>query len=185
MEEWKTIKGFDNYEVSNFGNVRSKDRIAKRNDYDAKLSGQMLKPNVIKGYLRVTLYNGTRNKHKQFFIHRLVADAFISNPNDLPFINHKDENKMNNHVDNLEWCTAKYNSNYGTAIERRVRHQNWRDIAKKQSVAVVQKDLNGNVIKYYESMSDAEKYGFNIPGVSKCCNGYLKTYKGYVWEKVI
>ena len=106
MEEiWKDVKGYEGlYKISNFGRVWSIRR---------KL---FLKP-VDKPYLRVRLYSidGT---NKMFSVHRLVAEAFIPNPDNLPCINHKDENKMNNCIDNLEWCTAKYNSNYGTAKQR-------------------------------------------------------------------
>jgi len=183
MEIWKTIEGFENYEVSNYGNVRSKDRVVKRRGNDTHLKGMPLKMTTNRGYSRVTLYNGKRDKHSQFFVHKLVAMAFIPNPDNLPYINHKDENKTNNHVENLEWCTAKYNSNYGTAIERRVAHQDWQSIADKQSIAVIQMDLDGNEIRHYKSMKEAESYGFNSASICKCCSGYLKTYKGYLWKK--
>ena len=182
MEEWKTIDGFENYEVSNNGIVRSIDRIVKRNGVDTKICGKTLKPSYVNGYARVTLYNGNRKAHKQLFIHRLVAMMFIPNPNNFPYINHKDENKMNNNYCNLEWCTAKYNSNYGTAISRRVNHQDWQSIADKQSIPVIMRNDNGEVIKRYKSMSDAIKDGHKVSGISKCCNGYLIRYHGYKWE---
>ena len=182
MEEWKTINGFENYEVSNYGNVRSKDRIAIRRGYKARIKGQYLKKTVSHGYPRVTLYKGDRHTFKQIFVHRLVAEHFIDNPNNLPYVNHKDENGTNNHVDNLEWCTAKYNSNYGTAIERRVKHQDWASIAEKQSIPVIRISKDGSEIVRYKSMMDADRTGFKVSGVSRCCGGYLKTYKGYIWK---
>jgi len=182
-EIWITIKNFPIYEVSNMGNVRSKDRIVIRNGNPAKIKGVNLKPKLIRGYQRVTLYAGDRTHKKQFLVHRLVADTFLDNPNNYPYINHKDENKINNHVDNLEYCTAKYNSNYGTSIQRRVAHQDWQSIADKQSKTVIQKDLNGNIIATYKSTMDAQRTkGYKSAGISRCCNGYLKTYKGYLWE---
>lgn len=102
--EWKVIKGFDDYKVNNLGQVFS----IKRN--------KTLKPYEKKGYYGVWLYKD--NKRYFRLVHRLVASAFIPNPNNLPQINHKDENSKNNNVENLEWCTAKYNSNYGNHNEK-------------------------------------------------------------------
>lgn len=101
--EWKQIKGFTDYKISDSGIVFS----VKRN--------KALKPYERKNYLGVYLYGN--GKRKFMTIHRLVAIAFIENPNDLPQVNHKDENTKNNNVDNLEWCSAKYNSNYGSHRE--------------------------------------------------------------------
>ena len=184
VEEWRTVQDFPNYEVSNFGNVRSKDRVSMRRGVPARIKGELLLPQDIGGYKRVTLYGGTRKAHKQFQVHRLVAQAFIPNPYGKPCINHKDENRANNHVSNLEWCTHKYNSNYGTAIRRRVSHQDWDSIAEKQAIAVEQIDMNGNIVKVWPSMMDCERQSeFRSSGISRCCSGYLKTYKGYVWRK--
>lgn len=105
MEIWKKIEGFENYSVSTHGRVRN-DKTGKY--WTGKNNGY---------YAKVALYNET-GKH-QLYIHRLVAQAFISNPDNLPQVNHKDEIRDNNHIDNLEWCTCKYNINYGTATERR------------------------------------------------------------------
>ena len=183
MEVWKTVDGFENYEVSNLGNIRSKDRIVTRKGYSARLKGALLKTNLCNGYPRVALYTGNRKSVKQFLVHRLVAAAFIPNPDNLPYVNHKDENKSNNRADNLEWCTAKYNSNYGTAIKRRVEHQDWQNIAEKQAIPIIQRDMQGNEVARYKSMMDAEKTTcFKSSGISKACNGRLKSYKGFLWE---
>lgn len=185
-EEWKTIPEFPNYEVSNFGNVRSKDRISIRNGSQVKLKGQILKQKCDRGYMRVTLYSGNRKQHQQYSVHRLVASLFILNQDNLPCINHKDENRSNNHANNLEWCTHQYNSNYGTAIERRVKHQDWKSIADKQAIRIEQCDKQGNVICRWPSMMECErKTGFSSNGISRCCSGYLKTFKGYIWRKVV
>lgn len=184
VEIWKTVPEFPNYEVSNFGNVRSKDRISVRRGNPAQLKGQRLKQKCDRGYMRVTFYSGDREHHREYSVHRLVATLFIPNPDNLPCVNHKDENRSNNHVDNLEWCTYKYNSNYGTSIERRVKHQNWESIARKHSVPVEQCDINGNVIARWDSMIDCErKTGFKSCSISLACSGFLKTYKGYIWRK--
>lgn len=98
MEIWKTVKDYPNYEVSNMGRVRNKE-------------GKILCfETTEKGYFRVDLTNNEGRKH--FKVHRLVASAFIPNDNNFPQINHKDENKQNNTVDNLEWCTNWYNAHY-------------------------------------------------------------------------
>ena len=106
---WKDVDGFDkNYQISNYGDVR-----IKRSDGSFK----QLKPTKFgKGYLHINLVKN--GKQKSFQIHRLVAEAFVSNPKNLPIINHKDENPLNNCVNNLEWCTYSYNTNYGTRLER-------------------------------------------------------------------
>ena len=112
MEEiWKPIKNYENeYQVSNLGRIKSLERYDKFNRH---IIEKILIPRIhTGGYLRVGL-----NK-KDFYIHRLVAEAFIPNPNDYPQVNHKDENSTNNNVSNLEWCTQKYNVNYGTLKER-------------------------------------------------------------------
>ena len=122
VEEWKDIvieKGgqvFDYtglYQVSNLGRVRSLDRI---DGMGRKVEEKILKLGNNKGYQSVFLHKN--GKAKIFQVHRLVATAFIPNPDNLPVVNHKDENPSNNCVDNLEWCTQKYNINYGTSIER-------------------------------------------------------------------
>lgn len=100
IEIWMKINGYSNYEISTLGRVRNK-------------KGKYLKPEETeKGYLRVDLYKNGKIKHHK--VHRLVASAFIPNNKNLPQINHKDENKKNNRVGNLEWCNNWYNSHYGS-----------------------------------------------------------------------
>lgn len=129
IEIWKDIKNYEGYyQISNLGNIKSLERIVKVNNNGdfGKKQERVLKPHLQNnGYYYITLYKG--NKRKNNLIHRLVADAFIDNPNNYPIINHKDENKQNNNVENLEWCTYSYNVNYGTAIER--ANENKKDYA--------------------------------------------------------
>ena len=115
IEEWRPIPGYEGlYEVSNTGRVRSLDKYDSMNRF---LRGRILRLFTDGlGYLRAQLYSNS--KRKSFLVHRLVAQAFIPNPDNLPQVNHRDENPSNDSVDNLEWCDGKYNVNYGTRIDR-------------------------------------------------------------------
>ena len=107
-EIWKNIFDFIGYQVSNFGRIRSLKTYKILKQYNHR-----------NGYMFVSLSH--HGKHFNLYIHRLVAEAFIPNPDNLPEVNHKDENPSNNNVNNLEWCNRKYNANYGTAIQRMLK----------------------------------------------------------------
>ena len=117
-EVWRDIKGYEGiYEVSNFGRVRQKVDLfssGKKGKKEPKIINPDINYIQRYGYLRVSLYKNNSSKH--FFVHRLVAEAFMPNPYNLPMVNHKDENRGNPRLDNLEWCTSKYNTNYGNAV---------------------------------------------------------------------
>ena len=122
IEEWRSVVGYEGlYEVSNTGQIRSFDRYVKYSNGQIHLhKGRILSPGKnTKGYLSVVL--NCSGKRKTITVHILVAEAFIPNPDNLPEINHKNEDKINNRVENLEWCDRKYNLNYGTA---RIRSRN-------------------------------------------------------------
>lgn len=122
MEEiWRPVKEYEGYyEVSNLGRVRSIDRyVNTKGDSKRIRNGRVLKGILHNEYVWVTLSKDNLKSKKR--VHRIVAEAFLPNPDNLPQVNHKDEDKTNNNVDNLEWCTAKYNMNYGTLRERRVQ----------------------------------------------------------------
>ena len=176
MEEWRTIEGYEGkYQVSNLGKVKSlKDRYGNPRE---KILHQGKNSN---GYLLVVLYKEGKLKH--YLVHRLVANAFIPNPNNYPYVNHKDENPSNNCVDNLEWCDAKYNINYGTCINRRVSSTDYKAIADKKSKKVFQYDKQGNLIKIWASTRECGRNGFAHNHVSDCCRGKLKTYRGFKWS---
>lgn len=163
-EIWKDIVGWDGlYQVSSFGRVKS----------FRKKEPHILSSCVGKhGYNVVLLHDG-KGKRKNERVHRLVAQAFIPNANNYPYINHKDENKTNNCVNNLEWCTAEYNSNYGTCKER---------IGDSNSKAILKYDLEGNYICGYKSMAEAERTeGINHATISICCSGRVSYQCGYIW----
>ena len=163
MEIWKAvaIEGYEHYEVSTMGRVRN------------TKNGKLKKPQThVNGYLYMTLYDGDGGK-RNVFVHRLVGLTFIENPENKSEINHIDENKQNNCVENLEWCTRSENVNYGTRTEKQ---------AKALSVKVVQlKD--GEPIKIWDSMNQAKREcGFNVGNISKCCRNLMSCYKGFEWK---
>ena len=161
FETFVKIVGFENYEVSNLGKVRN------------IKSGRTLKPRLHNGYLRLCLYKN--NKNKDLLLHRILATAFIDNPDEKPCVNHIDENKLNNDLSNLEWCTERENAIHGTRIKR---------IAEKLSQKVIQLDLNDNVLNVFESMVQAEREtGVFATSISACCNGKRKSAGGYKWRK--
>ena len=133
IEEWRIVEGYEGlYEVSSYGRVRSVDRYDNRNCFR---KGKVLSPAKDKnGYLKVIL--NCNGKCKTINIHRLVAQTFIQNPNNLTEVNHKDEDKTNNSVDNLEWCDRKYNLNYGTARIRsrdtNIKNGYWTGLSKEE-----------------------------------------------------
>ena len=164
QEIFKDIPGYEEiYQVSNLGRVR-------------KLS--YLTPYSGDGYMRIRLCRG-KNDHKMKLVHRLVAETFIANPNNLPEVNHKDENKSNNTVDNLEWCTRKYNINYGghnkKVIETKVKKGIFNRI-------IYQYDIKGNLKHKYNNIKEIPKC-FNESSVYHCIakiNGGL--YNNFIWS---
>lgn len=158
-EVWKDIEGYEGlYQVSSWGRVRSTYR-----------GGRILKSLVTTyGYLRVTLYKS--NVGKCQFIHRLVAQAFIPNPQNKPEINHIDENKENNFVDNLEWVTTKENLNYGT---RNLR------ASKSLSKPIICIETG---IEYYGTHECARKMGLKPSNINKVLKGMLKHTGGYTFK---
>ena len=115
-------------------------------------------------------------KTKQHFIHRLVAQAFIPNPNNYPCVNHKDEKPSNNYVSNLEWCSYQYNNNYGTRNEKVAEK-----LRKIKCKKVNQYDLDGNYIKTWNSIKEAEQE-VGSTHISQCTKGRFRQTKGYIWR---
>ena len=176
MEVWKDIIGYEGlYQVSNWGRVKSLNY--KRTGKERLLNP---KPNN-KGYMRVTLYkNKIRTKH---FVHRLVAQTFIPNPNNYPEVNHKDENPNNNHLDNLEWCDRKYNINYGTRRKRQSEKMKGRKHNNEHKKKNGKKIINLDTREIFNSLREAgEKYNIAPQGIYRVCKGRNKRAGGYRWS---
>lgn len=174
MEHWKDIKGFEGlYQVSDFGRVKSL-------NYNHTNESRILKTRKQRnGYLLVNL--NKKGKSYFFLVHRLVAEAFIPNLDNLPQVNHIDEDKTNNRVENLEWKSPKDNCNHGTRNERSAKTRTNGKLSKQ----VLQYTKNGEFVKEWVSLSEIErKLGYNKSAISKVClgNTRLKSYKGYIWR---
>lgn len=190
QEIWKAISGFEGlYEVSNFGSIRSVDHSVCRSCHGTiKVRGRILRKFLKFGYETITLTKDGRNHYKR--VHQLVAEAFVPVPRELLHLygkktengypalvlNHKDENRSNNRADNLEWCTQKYNINYGTAVGRR---------AKKFMKPILQFTQGGDFVARYESVTEAGRVAnASIGNISRCAYGRYgyKTAGGFVWK---
>lgn len=170
-EVWKILNCNNNYEISNLGNIRNK-------------KGKIIKQQNKKGYMQIGLRDGKAKKW--YIVNRLVAIEFLDK-NDfkkMPYeneidmnkltVNHKDENKLNNNVNNLEWCTYSYNINYGNRNKK---------VSKKKSKRIIQYDLNGNFIKQWNSMLEIQReLGIWHSRIGKCCRNITKNVNGYIWK---
>ena len=183
MENWKDIKGYEGfYQISDYGNVRSLERDVYCQDgtFHHHVEEKILVSCVNgRGYANVNLYKN--GKRKNILIHRLVALAFIPNPENKPMINHKDENPLNNCVDNLEWCTASYNNIYGTRIER--QRQTLKDSCKSGKIKQVKKVFCEELNKtFVHAKSAQEELGINGNSIRQVCRGKRKTAGGFHWR---
>ena len=183
IEQWRTPiydgEPYEGYKVSNLGRILS---LNYRNTGKPELMNPVEMPN---GYLRVGLRKN--KKTKRCYVHRLIAETFLENLDNLPEVNHKDEDKTNNFVflnedgtvnkekSNLEWKTPKENSNHGTRNER-IAKANTNGIRSKK---VLQLSLSGELIREWESTNECGRNGFNQSAVAKCCRGEQKTHKGF------
>lgn len=188
MEEWKDVVGFEGlYQVSSFGRVKKSNgrELSQRKDKD--------------GYLIVTLFK--EKIRSDCKVHRLVGMAFIENPNNYLVINHKDENPSNNHVENLEWCTVKYNCNYGnrnkklSESQKKCSHEHVKGEKNffygkhfsrglhPQSKRVAKLDSQGSILAVFDcTKSAAESVNCSPSAISLGCRGKRKNIKGYQWK---
>lgn len=185
-EIWKPYSGYEGlYEVSNTGKCRSVEhtvtRIVNGGVRVSPYKGKILKKHISKnGYVMISLSKNGKVSHKT--LHRMVAETFIPNPNNYRCINHKDENKENNIVENLEWCTNKYNSNWGTNPQRTSVRQNNKPSRHRK---VSQFTLDGKFVKTFYAASHAQKeLGVDASRVISCCRGKKGSFSagGFKWK---
>lgn len=177
-EMWAKIGGFNGeYEISSYGRVRS-----YKIEHNRYHTGVQKRPHLLKtrkdkrGYIHIFL--NKNGKCVNYLIHRLVAQAFLPNPNNYPQVNHKDENKSNNKVENLEWCTKKYNLHYSNVCQKMVTAAK----IKRQKV-VLMYDEENRFLREFESATIAAKYiGDYQQNVSACCYGKIKKVKGFIFK---
>ena len=175
MEEiWKDIKGYEGlYQISSFGRVkktRNKEKIMK-----GRIRG--------KGYLAVTLLD-KHGEQKDFYIHRLVAEAFIPNLDNLPQVNHKSEIKTDNNVENLEWCDNLYNVNYGTRTKRSAEsNMGHSRKGSGKRTKIYQYSMDGRLVKVWNSLLEIyDELGIFRSCIYKCCHGVYNQSHGFIWS---
>ena len=203
MEEWRDIKGFEGkYQVSNTGKVKSLERMKWNGKGYQKIPEKILEGvDDGHGYLHVNLCKD--GKETSCKVHRLIAQAFLPNPNNLPEVNHKDEDKTNNCVENLEWCSRSYNINYGTRNKKaseklkgkkhseehikkiseklKGRKQSEEHI-KKRSKPVFSVDKESGLIMWWQSVIEASRQtNINQGSIAKCCQGKRKSAGGHIF----
>ena len=171
-EVWRDIEGYEGlYQVSNMGRVKS---LGRKDRFGRVIKERILKPSNDRGYLYVDLC--ACGKRKRLRVHRLVGEAFLPRAEGKDVINHKDEDKTNNNVWNLEWVSDKENCNFGTRNER---------IAKANSKPVAQCTKEGELVKTWSSLIEIGKQtGFSIGNISQAANGKYKQAYGFIWKYV-
>lgn len=186
-EEWKPIIGYEElYEVSNLGNVRSLTHKVECTNHKLRtVIGRVLKHSKISNGYYYAVNLSKDNKIKQFMVHRLVAEAFILNPDNKPCIDHIDGNSHNNNVSNLRWCTHKENSNNPICLQRMSKNIKGKTLGAKHVKAkgIVQYSLNNQKLKEWDCISDAmRETGISQSGIVLCAQGKINTFKGYKWS---
>ena len=187
MENWKEIIGYENeYQVSDLGNVRSVDRQVNDNGGIRITGGTMLKGEIVKGYRRVSLCR--KSKKYRTTVHRLVAMHFLENKLNKVAVNHKDGNKLNNCVDNLEWCTNSENIRH--AFKLGLKKANNPMVGRfgaqnSKSIPIVQMSLNDEIIKIFPCAMEVKRQLKFVPSyISKCANRGGKIAYGFKWRRI-
>lgn len=186
QEIWKDVPGYEGlYHVSNLGRVKRLPyqligrTIGKKKEYIREFPERVMKATICaNGYYRVTLSKDGKLYYK--YIHRIVAETFIPNPDSLPCINHKDENRTNNNVNNLEWCSYSYNNSYGNA-----RYKFSKSYSINHSRAVEMLSLSGEKIREFSSVKEAAIFvGGTSTSIDRAIAKIRKTAYGYIWNLI-
>lgn len=180
MEVWKDVVGYEGrYQVSNQGRVKSLDSVDSIGR--AKTGKVISVKRNNRGYVQVHLHRDGKCAMK--LMHRIVAEAFIDNPNGYDQVNHINENKADNQVENLEWCTNMYNRHHGSGIERMARNRDYKLVVANVNKAIAQIDKMGNTVNIWKNISEAKRHtGVNDTSISFCCRGKQRTAGGYFWR---
>lgn len=178
IEEWRAVVGYEGlYEVSSFGRVKSLPKVwLKYDGTPLRQKERILKERPTRnGYLRVCLRKN--GKSTDAYIHRLVCEAFLPNPHSFSDVNHKDENKLNNHIENLEWCSRSFNNNYGSHNEKS---------AISRGKPVAKYSLSGKLLKTYPSARSADRdTGIDQSLIGLVCKGVYKQAGGFIWKFIV
>lgn len=181
-EVWKDVKDYEGiFQVSNLGRVKSMSRLITYKDGRSYTSKEKLMSPVLNGDGYPITHFKVGGEGRSVRVHRLVAQAFIENPNNYSEVNHIDEDKTNNHCDNLEWCTRKENMNHGTIKERTRNHPNIVKRLEESKVAIIGIHIETEKEIRFESISEADKNGFPRRNVGAAITGSDKSCRGYVW----
>lgn len=185
-ELWKDVVGYEGrYQVSNMGRVKSLERKVWNGRGYGTVSEKILKPRKNKyGYLDVLLHRD--GKAKRYRVNRLVASAFIPNPQGLPEVNHINEDKTDNSLENLAWVTHKENINHGTRTERqaeklRGKKQTEEHVRKRSKPIMAIDKISGLIVEFSSSMEAERVLGINHSNITQCCKGRYKTVGGFQW----
>jgi hypothetical protein len=189
-EQWKPVLGFeDSYMVSNLGRIKSMYRQSRKPGLKNNPS-VMLRPKIMKQNIQPTGYRivqlSKSGRVKGLPVHRIIAMAFIPNPDNKPFINHIDANPSNNDLSNLEWCTQSENIQHAYNIGTKVPPSGGpKKFGKDNHVSrpVLQYSLSGEFIREWECVSQIQTtHNFNRPNICKCCKGKINSAYGFVWK---
>lgn len=192
-EVWRIVKDYPYYEVSNYGRIKRRAHYSKFVDKMGRNRNVFFCERIVRLSSNIKGYKVFRPCRKDRFVHREVAKAFIPNPDNLPHVNHKDENPTNNYVcinpdgsinaekSNLEWCTPKYNCNYGTCQKR--RSETLRRNIRHKCFVVKQYTLGGNLIKEYVGKREIVEAGYSYDAIIHCCKHQTQSAFGYVWRR--